>query len=261
MEVYDPASDSWTTKTPMPTPRGYLVVATVSNKIYAIGGITGGDLNNITYLKATEEYDPASDTWTEKAPIPITAIPFNSVLGNFFLTGAAINGKIYVAVGYSEGDIPIYIYDPATDTWTTGKSISKFNNEPYFSVASSSHFYVLNGDHFLQYSPSDDEWRELPLPLTSILGSVYGTCLASNNDNIYSIGGYINAAGAAINSDDVEMYNPANSKWSEDSSLNTESNSAAAVVFKDNLYVAGGASIQSNFTNIPIQRLEVFPLK
>jgi len=86
VDVYDPATDNWTTKAPMPTARAYLVVATVNGKIYAIGGLTGGNLDNVTYIKATEEYDPATDSWTEKSPIPITAVAFNSVLGNFLAT-------------------------------------------------------------------------------------------------------------------------------------------------------------------------------
>ena len=261
VEAYDPASDKWTTKKAMPTARGYLVVASVANKIYAIGGITGGDLNNITYINATEEYDPVSDTWTKKSPIPIEAVAFNSVLGNLFMTGTAINGKIYVVVGYTEGEVPTYIYDPATDKWTTGKSISKFNLSPYYSTASENDLYVTNGDHFLKYSPSDDDWRELPLPLTSVLGSVYNSCLTSYNNNIYCIGGLLYNAGASINSGDAEHYDAVNSIWTEDSSLNTERNAAAAVVYKDKLYVAGGAVIQPNYTNVPIPNLEAIQLK
>jgi N-acetylneuraminic acid mutarotase len=261
VEVYDPAGDKWTTKTPMPTARAYLVVATVSNKIYAIGGLTGSNLSNVTYIKATEEYDPASDTWTERSPIPVTAVPFNNVRGNFFMTGAAINGKIYVAVGYTEGDIPTYIYDPATDTWTTGKAISKFSGQPYYSIASNNDLYVINGNSFLQYLPVDDEWRELPLPLMLAFGHVYGTCLAADNANIYSVGGYNFGIDLSTDLNDVETYDPTNASWREDSSLNTARNSAAALVYNGQLYVLGGVVLQSRSSYIPIANFEEFPLK
>jgi len=257
VEAYDPSSDKWTTKAAMPTGRAYLVVATVGNKIYAIGGITGGDLNNVSYLKNTEEYNPASDSWTEKSPIPITAIPFNSVLGNFFLTGAAINGKIYVAVGYTEGDIPTYIYDPATDTWTTGKSISNFNLEPYYSAASDNDLYVTNGDHLLQYVTSDDSWRELPLPTDP----AYNMCLSFYNGNLYGIGGLQPGVDNPSDLADLQIFDPATSTWSMGSLLNKARNAAAAVVYNDSLYVAGGAAIQPNFSNIPIADFEVYSLK
>jgi N-acetylneuraminic acid mutarotase len=245
----------------MPTARGYLVAATVSNKIYAIGGLTGGNLDNVTYIKTTEEYDPSSDTWTERSPISVTAVPFNNVRGNFFMTGAAINGKIYVAVGCGERDIPTYIYDPATDTWTTGKSISKFSGQPYYSVASNNDLYVINGNNFLQYLPADDEWRELPLPLKLSSGHVYCTCLAADNTNIYSIGGYFFGIDLSTDLNDVETYNPTNTSWREDSSLNPARHSAAALVYNGQLYVLGGAVLQSGFSYLPIADFEEFPLK
>jgi len=261
VEVYDPATNKWTTKKPMPTARAYLAVAAVSNKIYAIGGITGGDLNNITYIYGTEEYDPATDTWTEKTPIPISIVPFNYVLGNFFMTGAAVNGKIYVAAGSSDEDLPTYIYDPSTDTWTTGKSNSKFNLQPYYSVGSGSNLYITNGDHLLQYLSDKDEWRELPLPSVSDKGWIYNSCLASYNDAIYSIGGWLYGTDTSKDLSNVQHYDAVNSKWIKDTSLNTARNAAAAVVYKDKLYVLGGSAVQSNYTNIPISNLESYPLK
>jgi N-acetylneuraminic acid mutarotase len=261
VEAYDPSSDKWTTKAPMLTARAYLVVASVSNKIYAIGGLTGADLNHVTYIKATEEYDPATNTWTEKSPIPISATPVNSVLGNFFMAGAALNGKIYVATGGSGENLPTYIYDPTTDTWSTGKSISKFNLQPYYATAANNSLYVMNGNDFLQYQPATDEWSELPLPLTSVIGSIYGTCLASDNSNVYAAGGVANLVDAAVNSDDAETYDVAHSSWSEDSSLLKERTAAAATVYNNNLYIVGGGSIQTNGTNVPIADLEVLSLQ
>src|SRR2546426_8663256 len=38
VEVYDPATNTWTKKAPLPTPRDHLAAATVGGKVYAIGG-------------------------------------------------------------------------------------------------------------------------------------------------------------------------------------------------------------------------------
>jgi N-acetylneuraminic acid mutarotase len=267
VDAYDPVTDKWSTKTPMPTGRKFLVVATVTNKIYAIGGF-GGQEDVFKYIKATEEYDPALDTWTERSPIPLTADPSDTVFGNFFMTGAAINGKIYVAAGHKGGDIPTYIYDPAIDTWTTGKSISKFDFQPYYSTAANNSLYVINGNDFLQYTPSNDEWKELPLPLTSVSDSVYGTCLAAYNGDIYGIGGYFSTGNVltllTTTLSNVETFNPANLSWSEDSSLIYGRFASAAAVYNDKLYVAGGAEKQrllSIYANVPTADLQVLSLK
>ena len=258
VEVYDPASNTWQTRAPMPTARGYLVVATVGNKIYAIGGITGPDLNNITYINSTEEYDPASDKWVTKAPIPLTIHAPNSVLGNEFITGATINGKIYVIVGYSNGSVPAYVYDPSTDSWSTGKTIGKFNLRPYFSTVTGSDCYVNNGDNFLKYSSPSDEWSTLQFVVTS----VYGTCLASDANNIYAMGGYSTILNSVVNYNDFAIYDIGKETWNDNApSMNVARHSAAAVTFNGNLYVAGGASLQGNYTDVPLSSLEVYPLK
>ena len=49
VEVYDPASNTWSAAAPMPTARSSLTAATVKGKIYAIGGANGS-----VYLNTVE---------------------------------------------------------------------------------------------------------------------------------------------------------------------------------------------------------------
>src|SRR5215213_8540902 len=65
-------------------------------------------------LLAVEAADPASLTWSTVAPSPI---------GLSEGVGAAVDGKLYVFGGYTDGtSIPKSrrgdVYDPATDSWT-----------------------------------------------------------------------------------------------------------------------------------------------
>jgi N-acetylneuraminic acid mutarotase len=62
VEVYDPATDTWTRKADMPTPRADLTASAVNGKIYAIGGTRHVAVDA---LPIVEEYDPATDTWTQ----------------------------------------------------------------------------------------------------------------------------------------------------------------------------------------------------
>jgi N-acetylneuraminic acid mutarotase len=114
LEVYDPATDSWTTGAPMPTPRFDLAAGVIDGKLYAVGGfycpngycpITGGRQT------ALEVYDPATDTWTLKAPM---SVPRNR------LAAGVVDGKLYAIGGYTGSSTTVVEgYDPATDSWTT----------------------------------------------------------------------------------------------------------------------------------------------
>ena len=66
-EAYDPSTNTWSTKAPMPTARNHLSSAVVDGKLYAIGGRTSGPSGN---LNANEAYDPSTNTWSTKAPMP-----------------------------------------------------------------------------------------------------------------------------------------------------------------------------------------------
>ncbi len=114
VEEYDPATNAWTTKSPMPTARNYLVAATASNgKIYAIGGSNSSG----TVLATVEEYNPATNTWTTKSPM--------STARADAAAAAAPDGKIYVIGGHDGVNTlaTVEAYDPATNTWTSATSM------------------------------------------------------------------------------------------------------------------------------------------
>ena len=208
VEVFNPANNSWQRKANMPTARGYLAVVSLANKIYAIGGVSGGNLDMIAYKNVTEEYDPATNTWTTKSPLPMPGA-VNTVLGNQFICASAINGKIYVAAGSAGENVPTYIYDPVTDTWSnSGTPISRFYNEPFFAATSNNEMYVTTGGDFLKFMPANNSWNLLqPFAITR-----KNACLSGGGGNIYCIGGfnYIprgnNRYDVSI-SGDVEVYN------------------------------------------------------
>jgi hypothetical protein len=110
-EVYDPALDTWETKTSMPTPRFSAATNIVNGKIYVIGGHTQKDLWRDFNLN--EVYDPESDSWTKRTPAPLNVSCSAS---------AVVDNKIYVL-----GEDPnanwrhrIMTYDPASDSWSIG---------------------------------------------------------------------------------------------------------------------------------------------
>ena len=63
-EMYDPATNTWTTRSPMPTSRNHAFSGVVGGKIYVIGGRIGaGNIPATTNIDVVEEYDPATNLW------------------------------------------------------------------------------------------------------------------------------------------------------------------------------------------------------
>ena len=116
-EVYDPATNKWETRKPMPTTRNHAFAGVVNGKIYVIGGRMGSSFIPVSSnTDIVEEYDPATDQWgavRARMPTPRSG-------GGW----ATYGGKIYVAGG--ELQTPqlnaafkaVEAYDPATNTWS-----------------------------------------------------------------------------------------------------------------------------------------------
>ena len=76
VEVYDPATDSWTPRAEMPTARKNTAAAVVNGIIYVFGGTQIKCSGSIT---TTEAYDPETDTWTTKQDMPTARIGLAAV--------------------------------------------------------------------------------------------------------------------------------------------------------------------------------------
>jgi N-acetylneuraminic acid mutarotase len=112
VEEYNPRTDTWTTKAPLLTGRTDLAAAVIGNKIYAVGGF--GDSNDWATNSGTwalEEYDPKTNIWTKKSPLPTPRKGLRAV---------AIDGKLYAIGGRAiNGEVAtVEEYDPQTDTWS-----------------------------------------------------------------------------------------------------------------------------------------------
>ena len=148
-EEYNPDNDTWTQKADMPTPVNNSFVAVIDGKIYVVGGSmnwAGGGAGQAGNTQTVMQYDPTTDTWTQKADIPKQQN--NSSI-------AAVGGKIYVIGGSEDraagggvgqmGNIQtVEQYDPATDTWTQKTDMPTQRSNPFVAVANGK-IYVIGG--------------------------------------------------------------------------------------------------------------------
>ncbi len=116
-EVLDPATGRWSRLADAPTARNSAASAVIDGRIYVVGGRSArqqadGTLSQVN-LPTLEVFDPASNSWTSRAPMP-------QPRGG--LAAAAHGGRLYVFGG--EQWVPdqqvfadSWVYDPGRDRW------------------------------------------------------------------------------------------------------------------------------------------------
>lgn len=117
-EVYDPVTNTWATRSPMPTARNHAAVGAVNNKIYVIGGRIGAAFMLVpaSTVDIVEEYDPATDQWgglKRSMPTPRSAMTWGTYKGKIYVAGGEMrNAQSYGAYRAVEG------YDPVANSWS-----------------------------------------------------------------------------------------------------------------------------------------------
>lgn len=240
-EEYDPATNTWTEKTPMPTPTCAFGVAVYQNKIYCIGGVDGVNDNGEIFSNATVVYDPATDTWETKTPMPTAT---GSMQAN------VVGDKIYVIGGVTDDWGPISsateIYDPTTDTWTTGASIPTAVAY-YASAVVNDKIYVISGTANLNqiYDPATNTWTSgAPIPTSVQLAAAGATTGVIAPQLIYVIGGVTSGGDGGVTLNQV--YDPINDIWElgPSASMPTPRLGLSIAVVNDTLYALGGSTSQ-----------------
>ena len=202
VEEYDPATETWTTKSEMPTARVCHHASVVDGKIYVIGGSDASTPDDRSHVRTVEVYDPATDTWIQQGVMPASrASGFSSV----------VNGKIYLIGGYG-GPQRVEEYDPATDTWTT-KSEMPSARRSLSTSALDGRIYAFGGyvpgvsGHpgvatVEVYDPATDTWSTAP----DLPSARFALRTSVVDGKIYVIGGMDKWVGAAYRT--VLEYDP-----------------------------------------------------
>ena len=98
-------------------------------------------------LPVVEMYDPITDTWAQKADMPVWRDGGTCV----------VDGKIYIIGGVAGNreewrlDI-VDVYDPATDTWAKAKSMNHARSSASVSVVDGK-IYVMGGNRMAPRFP------------------------------------------------------------------------------------------------------------
>ncbi len=119
---YNPATDVWTQKTNITlATREYAMVFVVNGKAYVGSGTSVAAPPLAPYSPSMREYNPITDTWTNKTQIPDVNNPPFKDNGRGMATAFAFGGYGYVTNGIGNGSLltDTRRYNPLTDTWTS----------------------------------------------------------------------------------------------------------------------------------------------
>jgi N-acetylneuraminic acid mutarotase len=249
-EMYDPQTNTWQTKTPMPTSRMYFASAAYNDKIYCIGGTT--DVKD--FVDFNEMYDTKTDNWTTKTPMPT---PRSSLQAN------VVNGKIYLIGGetsttndpYGEAVNTNEVYDPQTDTWQTKTPIPK-PTYGYASAVIGNKIYIIGAGLTQIYDTETNTWTNgTRCPQENVLSATATTTGQYAPVRIYIFGGGWGFF-SAVYDKFTRIYDPANDSWRLGPSLPKLIGALAAVNINDTIYTVGGTvpvDIPDRIRNINMQ--------
>jgi|GEM_PF-949694 len=175
---------------------------------YATDGCSSGDIG--CFHNSFYEYDPATDSWTQKANIPTAVVGAVAV---------SVNGKGYVGLGsrsnatYREVcSVLCYAYDPTSDTWSAGQNFMNLED----AVSSYSGYFTA---------------------VTEASAVAVGT-------DIYVFGGHIKLYGnsVSLSKDDLRKYNTLTDTWATVSTeLGGNRKEAIGVFLNGKIYAGGGS--------------------
>ncbi|WP_375583172.1 Kelch repeat-containing protein [Cyclobacterium xiamenense] len=217
--------------------------AAVGGKFYLMGG---------RGQKPVEMYDPSRGSWELRGAAPFEMHHFQAV---------AYRDKIYVMGAFTGGyphETPVahvYIYDPATDTWSKSHEIPEARRRGAAGVAVyRDKFYLLGGaqdghwadnrDYLDEYDPKTGEWKSLP-PMPRVRDHFQAVVL---DDRLYAVGGRRSFAkeghGFELTYEEVDVYDFESGEWTtlDAHPLPTERAGSSTIGYKDGFLVIGGES-------------------
>lgn len=231
IEVFDPATNAWSTIPPLPMAMNHLQAAVVEDKLYVLGGYVG---STFTPTDEVFEYDPASNQWTMKARMP-------SARGAA-MTGV-MDGKIYV-IGGEPGRRENDVYDPAADEWTSGARMPT-GREHLAGAAIDSLIYVVGGrgggmNHgaLEAYAPQSDIWYTLA-DMPTARGGLAATAF---DGKLYVFGGEFFGATSGV-FEETEEYDPTTNTWRTLEPMPHPRHGMGAVTVRDSIFIIGGGPV------------------
>lgn len=188
-----PAPDTWTQRPFLPaTPREGAISFSIGTKGYLGGGGSATDF---------WEYDPATQSWTARAPLPG---PVDE--------GFSIDGIGYVTRPTAAGNF--HAYDPATNSWSPRADLPGGARSQAASFAVEGKGYICSGSiggtaqsDLWEYDPATNAWTQRASRPTYSSTNAMGMAIGNKG---YVMGGSVNSS---VDVSANHQYDPATNTW------------------------------------------------
>jgi N-acetylneuraminic acid mutarotase len=245
VEEYDPATDRWIQKAAMPVGLHHVGIGVVGGRLYILGGYKQSGLSVWGPVATVYAYDPATDTWSERAPMP-TARGALSV--------SVHEGKLYAIGGY-EGRVnssAVEVYDPVRNSWSARAPLPTPRDHLATAAVGGKVYAIggrLKGDYHRNlsvtevYDPNADKWGKAPdLPTARS-----GITAAEAGGRLYVFGG----EGADGTFHENEAYDPVRDAWQAMAPMPTARHGLGSAVVDGRIHViSGGPTPGGSFSNL-----------
>ena len=239
---YDPIVNAWTQKADLiGVERRNAIAFSINGKGYVGTGMDNAEASLGSALSDFMEFDPISNTWSNKANFPGS---FGS--GIYFATGFSADSKGYICCGkrgpnnYSD---EFWEYKPTTDSWLQRQSfpggvryqLSSFviNNLAYIGLGIDQDVYRKD---LWEYNPATNNW----IAKNDFLGGERG---AASTFNLGSRG-FISAGTDGGFKNDLWEYNPFEDSWSIRANFGgSERKNAVSFTINEKAYMGTGKGV------------------
>jgi N-acetylneuraminic acid mutarotase len=249
VEIFDPATRTWTTGAPPPVEMHHFQAVEHDGKVYVVGAMTGGYPTEPP-IPEVHVYDPAADRWSEGP-----AIPADRRRGG---AGAvAHGGQIYVVAGIRNGHTDGHVawldaFDPRTGEWRRLADaprprdhfqVGVIDGKLYAaggrrSSAATDQPFELTIPEVDVYDFETGQWSTLPAS-ANLPTPRAGSTTAVLDGRLLVLGGESGAQQAAHA--EVEAYDPRTGRWTTLAPLTEGRHATQVVVHGGRLYVAAGS--------------------
>ncbi|MFC8939938.1 Kelch repeat-containing protein [Streptomyces griseoincarnatus] len=267
VDVYDTRRDTWSTAAPLPVAMNHPNVAVVHDRIYVLGGLSGG--SEWQALRDCFVYSPRVDRWRRLPPMPRGVERGSAAMGvsgRKILLAGGMRVLVPGAGGLQDTVATVSAYDVVTGRWEELPALPEARDHVGGAVVGET-FYVLGGRDRGQVNVRDTvyawehgarRWTERA-PMPTARGGIAAAALGRR---IYTFGGEGRHDGTNPNTvfDETEAYDTLRDRWERLAPMPVPRHGTAAVAVRGTIHIpgggvlGGGAPVETNDAYRPPRR-------